>query len=83
MIDREVIAAFVRYLRQQGHPGLKVDRLPDEVNRKTGDIDAIAGPFAIEHTSINTVPHQRRDSARSSVWLEAFGESWQVKFTSA
>lgn len=63
MNDREVVEAFVAYLREHGHPGLKVDCRPDQVNRNTSDIDAIAGPFAIEHTSIDTVRKQREASA--------------------
>lgn len=62
MNDREVVEAFVSHLGSRGYPGLKVDRRPDEENRGSPDIDAIAGPFAIEHTSIDTVPNQRRDS---------------------
>jgi hypothetical protein len=62
MNDQDVINAFVSYLRETGFPGLKVNRWPDKENRKTSDIDAIAGRFAIEHTSIDTLPNQRRDS---------------------
>ena len=62
MKDRDVIDAFVSYLCSCGHPGLKVDRRPDEDNRNSADIDAIAGSLAIEHTSIDTLPNQRRDS---------------------
>lgn len=62
MNDQDVINAFVAYLGKVGFPGLKVDRWPDKENRKSRDIDAIAGPFAIEHTSIDTLPNQRRDS---------------------
>jgi hypothetical protein len=62
MNDTDVINAFVAYLRQRGHPGLQVDRWPDKENRDSTDIDAIAGGFAIEHTSIDTLPNQRRDS---------------------
>jgi len=62
MNDQDVINAFVAYLRKAGFPGLKVDRWPDKENRKTSDIDAIAGSFAIEHTSIDTLPNQRRDA---------------------
>jgi hypothetical protein len=60
MNDRDVIDAFVAYLREHGHPGLQVERRPDEENRSSSDIDAIAGPFAIEHTSVDTLPDQRR-----------------------
>ena len=62
MNDQDVINAFVSYLRETGFPGLKVDRWPDKENRNTSDIDAIAGRFAIEHTSIDNLPNQRRDS---------------------
>jgi hypothetical protein len=41
-----------------------VDDRPDKANRSSPDIDAIAGPFAIEHTRIDTLEHQRRDAAR-------------------
>lgn len=61
---KTVINAFVAHLEKQGYPGLKVDCQPDEENRKSSDIDAIAGKLAIEHTSIDTLPYQRRDSAR-------------------
>lgn len=64
--DDNIVAAFVAFLaKSRAIPGLKVDRRPD--TEKDGDhgIDAIAGPFAIEHTSIDTVPEQRREGA----WL--------------
>lgn len=60
MTDYEVIEAFVAYLRGHGHPGLRVDRRPDKENRESHDIDAISGPFALEHTSIDTLPNQRQ-----------------------
>lgn len=63
MNDRDIVDAFVAYLRDHGHPGLQVDRRPDEENRRSSDVDAMAGPFVIEHTSIDTLPNQRRDSA--------------------
>lgn len=62
MNDRDVVEAFVTYLRDNGNPGLRVDWRADEENRRSADIDAIAGTFAIEHTSIDTLPNQRRDS---------------------
>jgi hypothetical protein len=37
-----------------------VDRRPDEENRATPDIDAVAASFAIEHTSIDSLLDQRR-----------------------
>ena len=62
MKDRVVVDAFVEYLREHGHPFFHVDRRPDNENRVSSDIDAIAGEFAIEHTSVDTLPNQRRDS---------------------
>lgn len=62
MKDRNVIKAFVDYLRQNGRPGLQLERWPEDETRESEEIDAVAGSFAIEHTSIDTVPSQRRDS---------------------
>ena len=62
MKDRDVIKAFVDYLRQNGRPGLQVERWPEDETRESKEIDAVAGSFAIEHTSIDSVPSQRRDS---------------------
>lgn len=64
MTDKELINLFVEYLAGNGNPGLKIDAWPDEENRQSSEIDAIAGPFAIEHSSVDTVPNQRRDSVR-------------------
>lgn len=58
MNDRDVVIAFVSHLRNHGYPGLRVERIPDEENGEP-PLDAIAGPFAIEHTSIDTLPNQR------------------------
>lgn len=60
--DIHVVKEFVAYLAVNGHPGLKIDSRPECAN--DNDIDAIAGPFAIEHTSIDTLPNQRRNNAR-------------------
>ncbi len=68
--DEKVVELFVDYLQQNGHPGLSIDSWPEKLNRNTPDIEAIAGQFAIEHTRVDTVPNQSRDSA----WfIEAFG----------
>ena len=64
MKDSDVIDEFVAYLRKNGYPNLKVDQRPDNINRNSTDIDAIAGPFAIEHTSIDTVLNQRLNNNR-------------------
>ena len=65
------VDAFMAYLRDNGYPNLQVDRRPDNENRSSADIDAVAGQFAIEHTSIDTVSNQRRDSER---FLKAAGD---------
>ena len=64
MEDRTVIDKFVRHLQDHGYPGLKVDRRPDdeEEYQNLPSVDAIAGDFAIEHTSIDTLPNQRRNA---------------------
>ena len=61
--DKLVIATFVDLRARTDYPGLRIERWPDEENRDSSDIDAIAGPLAIEHTSIDTVENERRDSA--------------------
>lgn len=62
MNDHEVVEAFVAHLAANGYTGLTVDRWPERENRNSPDIDTIAGPFAIEHTSIDTLPNQRGKS---------------------
>ena len=59
MSEPNTIRAFVTHRS----PGLDISRYPDEENRDSKDIDAIAGRFAIEHTSIDALENQRRDSA--------------------
>ena len=59
--EQEVIVAFVGHLGiLKGHLNLSVDRWPDKENRTEPEIDAIAGNFAIEHTSIDSVANQRQ-----------------------
>ena len=62
MDDRDVIKAFANHLRANGYPSIEIDRWPEDENRNMPEIDAIAGPFAIEHTSVDILPNQRRDS---------------------
>jgi hypothetical protein len=58
--DKTVIKDFLK--QQKGNP--KIEKYPDKENRKSKDIDAIAGSLAIEHTSIDTVIEQRSKAAR-------------------
>jgi hypothetical protein len=69
--DEEVVELFVDHLRQNGHPGLSIDSCPEKTNRTTQDIEAIAGKYAIEHTRIDTVANQSRDSVR---FVKALGD---------
>lgn len=48
-----------------------MDARPDEEDRTATAIDAIAGSLAIEHTSVDTVVGQRRESAR---FMEVIGD---------
>ena len=74
--DKLLIRDFVEYLRENGHPGLRVECWPDAKNRTSRDIDALAGEFAIEHTSIDTVVNQRRDDA----WFEQVVDGLRAEF---
>lgn len=60
--DKEVVSLFVKYLADKDQHGLQVDTWPDKEIRHSSEIDAIAGNFAIEHTSVDTIPNQRRDT---------------------
>jgi hypothetical protein len=62
MKDFDVVEAFVAFLAANGRSGLKVDYRPEK--EKDGEIEAVAGDVAIEHTSIDTLENQRRDSER-------------------
>jgi len=70
MIDRDLVKAFVEYLRGQGFPDLRIDIWPDDENRNSPEIDAVAGDLSIECTSVDTIPNQRRDSER---FFKVFG----------
>src|SRR5215831_13611247 len=58
--DRAVVMRFIAHLVEHGHPNLKVDRWLDDEYPGHSVVEAIAGEFAIEHTSIDTLPDQRR-----------------------
>ena len=59
--EQKVIVAFVDHLGiLKGRSNLSVDRWPDKENRTEPEIDAIAGDYAIEHTSIDSVANQRQ-----------------------
>jgi hypothetical protein len=64
MKDHEVVEAWVAHIAVNRYPGLKIDKRPeDDINvPQNMRIDAIAGQFAIEHTSIDSLPNQRGKS---------------------
>src|SRR4030042_6338976 len=64
MRDHEVVETFISHLRDNGFPGLVIERRPELDKHVPFNmrIEAIAGPFAIEHTSIDTLPNQRGKS---------------------
>lgn len=52
--DKRPIREFARFLEAIGQPVTGVDRWPDD--HAPGEIDAIVGPYAIQHTSIDSLP---------------------------
>ena len=67
--EEPIIRAFVAHLAEAEHPGLEVERWPDRERGIDASeaIDAIAGPYAIEHTTI----HALDDSRKRSAWFMA------------
>src|SRR5688500_243075 len=68
--QKERIDQFLSVLRENGYPQLRLEVCPDEHNRRSKDIDAVAGSFAIEHTTIDGIPDQRGHDARFSKLVE-------------
>jgi hypothetical protein len=58
--DREIVERFVEHLRDDGFPDLKIDSWPEDDHPGQSVVEAIAGNLAIEHTSVDTLPDQRR-----------------------
>jgi len=71
--EERVIQAFAAHLAKNGHRGLKVDRWPDRDKTTPANerIDAVAGDFAIEHTSVDALNDKR---ARDPQCMQALGE---------
>jgi len=63
MNDKYLIRKLVDHIRESENIDLEISRWPDEENRITSDIDAIAGKYAVEHTSVDFLSNQRRNSA--------------------
>jgi hypothetical protein len=83
METKSLIKEFISYLNRNGYSGLQIDKWPDEENRNCPDIDAIADVLAIEHTSIDTLPNQRRDSNWFSRIVQGLEDeiSYQLSFS--
>src|ERR1044072_1960024 len=58
--DREIVERFVEHLRDEGQVDLKIDSGPEDDHPGQSVVEAIAGNLAIEHTSVDTLPDQRR-----------------------
>jgi hypothetical protein len=58
--DREIVARFVEHLRSKRYPDLQIDSWPEDDYPGQSVVEAIAGTLAIEHTSVDTLPEQRR-----------------------
>lgn len=65
--DKIVITEFINQLNTYRDSNLNIYSWPDEVNRTTKDVDALVKSkyqkIAIEHTSIDVLPNQRKDDA--------------------
>jgi len=83
LTEEEVIELFVEYLADQGFSGLKVDSRPDKEKHQekltSSKIDIIAGQFAIEHTSIDSIPNQRGNDVLSEQVLKPLEDEFRCK----
>ena len=74
MDQDDVIRGFVEHLGEVRKKSLTITSWPDKSNRTDQEIDAIIknenARIAIEHTSIDSFPDQRKDDAR---FLQVFG----------
>jgi len=65
LTEKQVLDSFVKHILSIHNIDWSGDvSYPDKKNSKSPDIDAIASPFAIEHTSIDFLPHQRQSDQR-------------------
>jgi hypothetical protein len=55
--DRECIRDFAAFLKNIGRPVNGVDCWPED--EADGEIDAIIGPYAVQHTSVDALPRGR------------------------
>ena len=57
--DRQIVEAFAQHLRDNGMADLKVDSWLEDLYPGTSQVEAIVGPFAVEHTSCDSFHNQR------------------------
>lgn len=66
--EKKVIIEVLKYISKKINQPYKIISCPDEVNRKSPACDMLVifgnKKFAIEHTSIDSIPNQRRDNIR-------------------
>ena len=62
LADHQIVDRFIQHLAAFAHPGLQLSSRPDKTERNQAAVDAVAEPFAIEHTSIGTFPNQRQEN---------------------
>ena len=59
--NRPCIRIFAVFLAMIGHPVFGIDRWPEDETEN--EIDAIIGPYAVQHTSVDALPDQRKRNA--------------------
>lgn len=65
LTEKQVLDSFIKHILNIHNIDWSGNvSYPDKKNSKSPDIDAIAPPFAIEHTSIDFLPHQRQSDQR-------------------
>jgi hypothetical protein len=66
--EKKVIKEVLKYISKKINQPYRIISYPDEVNRNSPACDMLVSfgdkKFAIEHTSIDSIPNQRRDSNR-------------------
>jgi hypothetical protein len=81
----DAICVAVHRMRSCGFPSLNVDERPDTPGRphNDGKIDAVAGLFAIEHTSVDWLPDGRTHNAAFDRVIHGIERDYADKFTPA
>lgn len=68
LYEKKVIKVVLKYISKKINQPYRIISYPDEVNRNSPACDMLVSfgnkKFAIEHTSIDSIPNQRRDNNR-------------------